>query len=199
MSQDDNTNTAADEQRERDETELVLRELARAYETWDSIDHTQPLAALNYQQAADVAIVLVMNRLRDVLANRRSRCGYCWRAAGSTDEAWRALPSRDPDEAHDHAQTCEHNPLVVEVARLRADLAKSRHAVTSDRAALQRSFIDDLRAAETLLVDLGRRAVELGIPVNERVDLKVAQSHVASVREWRSRLVDDAVAAGVAP
>lgn len=55
----------------------------------------------------------------------------------------------------------------------------------ADRAALMRSLIDDLGAAERTLADLERRAADLRVPSDERTDLRLARSLVASVRSWR--------------
>lgn len=49
-----------------------------------------------------------------------ARCAWCFRAAGGTDEAWRALPVMNMEDSAAHAQVCEHNPLVSELAKLRA-------------------------------------------------------------------------------
>lgn len=48
------------------------------------------------------------------------RCGWCFRAAGLTREAWDALPSMDLDAIQAHAAVCEHNPLVQKIATLEA-------------------------------------------------------------------------------
>jgi hypothetical protein len=40
------------------------------------------------------------------------RCGWCFRAAGCTDESWRSLPTFTLDAIRAHTEICEHNPLV---------------------------------------------------------------------------------------
>jgi hypothetical protein len=79
------------------------------------------------------AMVWLHDRLQAVLeglANPvvpvKARCAYCLRAAGGTDEAWRALPAMDMDAAFAHSQECEHNPLVLRVRELQAQLEELR-------------------------------------------------------------------------
>lgn len=48
------------------------------------------------------------------------RCAWCFRAAGATDEAWRAMELMDFAAAGRHTLTCEHNPLVRRVKELEA-------------------------------------------------------------------------------
>lgn len=51
----------------------------------------------------------------------RHRCAWCWRAGPMTGAAWDALPTMTLDEAGDHTQKCEHNPLVQRNRMLEAE------------------------------------------------------------------------------
>jgi len=53
-------------------------------------------------------------------------CGWCWKAAGVTQELWRGLPKYTLAEAQAHALTCEHNPLVMQNRTLMEELSKLR-------------------------------------------------------------------------
>jgi hypothetical protein len=53
-------------------------------------------------------------------------CGWCWKAAGLTQEIWRDLPKYTLPDAQEHALTCEHNPLVVRNRELQAQLDHAR-------------------------------------------------------------------------
>lgn len=44
------------------------------------------------------------------------KCGWCWRSAGATQEAWNSLPKMDLDGVDTHVAVCEHNPLVQKLA-----------------------------------------------------------------------------------
>ena len=151
----------ADEQRFRDESDLLIREIKRAYETWDALDHTQPLLELTGSRAADVALILTSNRYIDVMQalagvhGRKHGCGYCWRASGATDAAWDALPKLPPDEAHAHAQACSHNPLVIEGNRLRILHAQTRGLLEQatanrDKIATERDYLIERHALAVL-------------------------------------------------
>lgn len=48
------------------------------------------------------------------------RCAWCLRAAGGSDEAWRALPKMNMEDSAAHSQVCEHNPLVHKIRTLEA-------------------------------------------------------------------------------
>jgi hypothetical protein len=56
-------------------------------------------------------------------------CGWCWRAAGLTQEIWRGLPKFTLADAQAHALACDHNPLVVRVRQLEAKVAELEHDV----------------------------------------------------------------------
>jgi len=67
------------------------------------------------------------------------RCSWCWKAAGSTREAFHALPSMSPDGVRDHIRGCEHNPLVAELRRLE-DRITELAATDGGEAALRRAL-----------------------------------------------------------
>lgn len=106
-----------------DEDALIARELERALAAWDALDKTQPLLGLTGATAADAALALLAERWFTAVESprlRKHRCGWCWRAAGRTDEAWTALPDMPPDEAAAHALTCTHNPTAEVIAAAKA-------------------------------------------------------------------------------
>lgn len=82
----------------------------------------------------------VYDALEKPTAPVEARCTWCLRAAGSTDEAWRALPVMSMDDSAAHAQVCERNPLVQSINRLRRD----RDSAESEIRGLT-SELEDLR------------------------------------------------------
>lgn len=82
------------------------------------------------------------------------RCAWCWRAGPMTREAWEALPTMNLDEAQDHTQKCEHNPLVQRIG----DLEKAARAYVEQRSQLDaaRAEAEDLRG-RALGIDDGLR------------------------------------------
>lgn len=61
--------------------------------------------------------------------NGKTRCGWCVHAAGDTQAAADASPTMTLAEVREHAKTCGHSPMVVEVAKLRADIIELRQAL----------------------------------------------------------------------
>lgn len=84
----------------------------------------------NYAVETERTICWLHDRLQAVYAALENpkapvaaRCAWCFRAAGGTDEAWRALPVMNIEDSAAHAQVCEHNPLVRALADERAAYA----------------------------------------------------------------------------
>jgi hypothetical protein len=76
---------------------------------------------------------------------QQARCAWCVRAAGNTDEAWRAATSMTSDEAAAHAQVCPHSPMVQEVERLRREVDSWRGSDLERQLSEARAEVERLR------------------------------------------------------
>lgn len=78
--------------------------------------HTERVLAWLHDRLQDA--YSAMETARDV--PQFHRCAWCWRAGPMTSASWDALPTMTLDEAGDHTQKCEHNPLVAKIRTMEA-------------------------------------------------------------------------------
>lgn len=111
-------------------------------------------------------IMAMADRLGMTKAPELFACGWCFLAAGLGDDRWVELPKMSLAESQDHAQVCEHNPLVQLVDRQRQEL----HVLQAANADIQgRVFDVDLRDAIHVLLKSDMTAFELRRALGELV------------------------------
>jgi hypothetical protein len=92
----------------------ILRQVEMSERNLESPDDSTMILA------ADRVIVWLHDRLQGIAGRAGTeehapdgyRCGWCFRAAGCTDESWRSLPTFTLDAIRAHTEICEHNPLL---------------------------------------------------------------------------------------
>lgn len=80
----------------------------------DGADQTRVLAH---------AFILAIDRYIDISQRLKHMpklfaCGWCFKAAGCTEDAWQSAPRMDLDTSQAHALTCPANPLVQRLDKL---------------------------------------------------------------------------------
>ncbi len=115
----------SDDQLELDEDALYMR----------AVDLAMPVHEANLgRPSADVSD-------EHAVAVAAQICGWCALAAGDAEADWAGAKRHTLDEIRSHALTCEHNPIVKELAQLRARLAE----LDKQRAAFSASTCEPIR------------------------------------------------------
>lgn len=115
------------------------------------------------------------------------RCAWCWRAGPMTREAWEALPTMTMDEAGDHTQKCDHNPLVQRNRQLEAEnerLGRDVNTVCANHQEEQREH------AKTSLALREARAQVDELRVNSMAAIRELEAQAEDLR-GRALGIDD--------
>lgn len=91
----------------------------------------------------------------DVNDNRTMSCGWCLRAAGNTLRARLDSKMYTFAEVTEHTLTCEHNPLVVENAKLKKQLRDAAPVMLSAMALAADEA--DIEGVREIVVDYEKR------------------------------------------